>query len=268
MKPQLFLLLICLLSLWEVKSVNAPLKPTVEDGSINITNYERTFFDDFNGPLLDQTQWKVELGSKNGAISTAQNVRFSMNCLVLYGNWNGVNFTQGRIQSLRYFDKGFFEARFRTSGSNGWHPALWLAPLNVYPPPFWNQEIDFMEMNTYNHRYVTHTMHAWSNGTTWTRLPQDILFWKSNFNVPAMNETFQIIGCQWTSTHLRIFWNGQLWLEKLYPREIWSNPLQWMISQSLQPWSDPRFPFDFSALPNIFWIDYAAYFEDPLSCAN
>lgn len=255
-------IMMLLLLLVGVEGMLAPLQPTVTDGSLNVTDYKRQWVDDFLGSQIDLTLWRVQTGIWKNAISDPQNVVVSDGILKLIGDYNlsSGNFTQGRIQSRKYVEEGFFEARVRPTGGNGWHPAFWLAPLNIYPPPFWNQELDIYEMNTYNPSYWTHTFHSWTNGTEYVRRTEDILFWRKNFNVWNMTQSFNVIGCEWTSRTMRIYYNGKLFVKQNIPTMIWSNPLQVLFTMALQPWDDPRFPFDFTALPVSFAVDYFAYY--------
>ena len=240
----------------------APLSPTVVDGSLDPALYRREWFDNFLGSAIDESKWVVETGKWKGALSDRRNVVLSDGVLHLIGDYNATlrNFTQGRVHSRGYTGPGFFEARLRPSYGNGWHPAFWLAPLNIYPPPFWNQELDIYEMNTYNPSYWTHTFHSWTNGTEYVRRRDDILFWRHNFNVWNMSQNFNTVGCEWTPERVRIYYNGQLFVQRSYPAYVWSNPLQVMLTMALQPWDDPRFPFDFNALPASLRVDYFAYF--------
>jgi beta-glucanase (GH16 family) len=114
-------------------------------------------------------------------------------------------FSAGLIQSLKDFQYGYFECKFKTPAESGFWPAFWLYGGSP------NEEIDWMELKTekYNQihvgRHAQKTSDNYFSGfmgkkTVWG----DWVKFKG-----SLNDGYNIISGEWTPTCLKYYLNGE-----------------------------------------------------------
>ena len=272
-----FLFFILLFSLFHKSKCLVPFQPTVVDNSLLLNLFQLTWYDDFNtSTQVNKSKWTIQLGSNNGGFTTENNVFIQNNNLYLKQqnetcNTTGqfLGYSQGRINSQNYFGYGFFEAKIQFPNIPSWHQSFWLVGLETFPAPFFNQEIDIVEVNTYNMYYFPQHFHCWTNGTSNQKLPISNTFWKMNVNMPQGNysslKNWHIFGLHWNQTHIDTYLDGGRLLTTVYPSFIRSNPINILFTQYI--WYDPRFPIVNTTSYMI--VDYVSFYSnsaDPNLC--
>ena len=228
---------------------NVPLYPTVVDNSLFPSSFNLTWYDDFNtSTILNTSKWTIELGFFDNGYTLPTNVFIQNNNLYLkQGNdsCNGTGiYTQGRVHSTPFFGFGYFEARIQFPNSFTWHDSFFLTALQTFPSPFWNQEIDIVEVNTYNMYYFPQHFHCWTNGTSNQKSQISNTFWKNNINMPTTGNysslhNWHIFGLHWNLTHTETYIDGGRYLTSVLPTQIVVNPVNLLFTQYL--WIDPHF---------------------------
>lgn len=143
-----------------------PETPTypAQEGSGESNGYKLVWQDLFDGEVLDESVWNIEVNGDGGGNAESQyyrreNVSISKepasgrSCLTLTArreSYSGKSFTSGRINSMgkKYFTHGKVEAYVcLPKTANGLWPAFWMMG-NDYPEVGWPRcgEIDILEM--------------------------------------------------------------------------------------------------------------------------
>lgn len=140
-----------------------PLFPA-ESGSGETDGYTLVWQDLFNGEVLDETAWNIEVNGDGGGnqelqyyrrenVSVGKDEASGRNCLILTAkreNYANRSFTSGRINSMhkKFFRHGKIEAFIKLpKTADGLWPAFWLMG-NDYSQVGWPRcgEIDILEM--------------------------------------------------------------------------------------------------------------------------
>lgn len=253
------ILLLCFL-LTTKNNALVPTSPTVVDQSLNLSNFQLAWFDDFNlSSTLDPNKWNIQTGFTSGGYSLASNVYiFNQNLYMRQSNESAGYYSQGRINSVPYFDYGFFEARIQFPNISGWHDSFWLVGLQTFGPPYYNVELDVAEVNTYNMYYFPQHFHYWTNGSSSQRMAVSNTTWKMNLNTVSPLHTWNIFGVQWNRTHVMTYLNGGRMLTANYPPNIVPNPVNILFTEFI--WIDTRFPI--INMTSYMIIDRVAYYRD------
>ena len=140
-----------------------PNDPT-QNGSGEINGYRLVWQDLFDGEVLDESAWNIEVNGNGGGnnesqyycrenVSISKEPKSGKSCLTLTArreNYGGKQFTSGRVNSMgkKYFTHGKVEAYIcLPKTANGLWPAFWMMG-NDYPEVGWPRcgEIDILEM--------------------------------------------------------------------------------------------------------------------------
>jgi len=144
------------------------VKTPSEDGSGETDGYELVWQDLFNGDVLDETVWNIEVNGDGGGnaelqfyrkenVSLGKDEKTGRRCLILTAKretYRNKSFTSGRINSKgkQAFTYGKIEALIKLpKTANGLWPAFWLMG-NDYDQVGWPKcgEIDILEMGNSN----------------------------------------------------------------------------------------------------------------------
>ncbi|KAJ6219836.1 hypothetical protein RDWZM_005648 [Blomia tropicalis] len=138
-------------------------------------NWQLVWSDEFNGNHLDENNWKYHTGvhKRNHELEfytshRHENVRVENGHLVIEARpeeYQGSNFTSGRLDGKKAWTYGKFEARAKLpSGHNLW-PAIWMMPRDSkYGIWAASGEIDIMEFRGDKPHEIMGTIHY---GGTW-----------------------------------------------------------------------------------------------------
>lgn len=140
-----------------------PNDPT-QNGSGEVNGYRLVWQDLFDGEVLDESAWNIEVNGNGGGnnesqyycrenVSISKEPKSGKSCLTLTArreNYGGKQFTSGRVNSMgkKYFTHGKVEAYIcLPKTANGLWPAFWMMG-NDYPTVGWPRcgEIDILEM--------------------------------------------------------------------------------------------------------------------------
>ncbi len=193
------------------------------DHVADYSSYELVFQDEFEqtSTSLDATKWTHEVQSAgwvnselqayvDGTSPSGKRVTEVKNGVL---NINCFRDTDGNIYSGRVyanldtgFKYGYFEARIKLPSGKGTWPAWWMMPANNdYTSNPWPGcgEIDIMEEVGVDANYVSSTIHnsVYNNGGTATE--------HGELYVETAESEYHDYGCEWTSTYLAFYVDGE-----------------------------------------------------------
>lgn len=171
-----------------------------DDGPPDTDNMELVFEDSFENEPIDAEKWRTNYpwGSRqhnyNGYVSS-QNVYVYDEKLILKAEAkesNGAAYTTGMVASQTSFDPGYVEASVKIPPpSEGFWPALWLTPVEVWPP-----EIDIFEFFGTDPR-AWMSYHYLDNNESHSKVT-------SSFGEPKFSDGYHRYGVDWSAD--RIVW--------------------------------------------------------------
>ncbi|MEG3765303.1 glycoside hydrolase family 16 protein [Alteromonas sp. 14N.309.X.WAT.G.H12] len=264
-----------------------------------VKEYELTWYDEFEGSAVDESKWQYRLDCKhwskqqkaNNVVSGGvyrillkkERVLCPKNNWLQPGQKEGdepagvVQYSGGGIISKRLFRYGFYEARLKTPVGAGWHSSFWMmrylqktensdsltfdplaSPLNshIELDPFENDSIDPTHFQTDAHQWKP------KPGTEDEGRTQNKVGTKQiRFNDGTTLTDFHIYGMEFTETHLRYYFDGELISETAFPAarykhndvNIWLTGLGTFLGNTQA--------IDDSALPEQIQVDYVRFFE-------
>ena len=245
--------------------IHIPVQLAAEVSSLPPPGYKLVFDDEFNGDALDVTKWGYRTDSKLLSTQMPENVSVSDGALKIALRKEpakGKAYTGGGIISRERFVYGYYEARFKTPGSEGWHTSFWAqksGSSRTLPSPRAQLEIDFCEQdggdpNFYSFGIINKFPDA-KKGQTWNAgrwVVED---------APDTATSFHVWSCEFTPEVIRFFFDGRLAKEESaagFPHDDMS---VWLTSIASTLKGD-RWVDDFK-LPNVAVFDYVRVFQNP-----
>ena len=178
------------------------------DGAVAAPGWVLTWSDEFDGPALDGTRWRVEHAAltKNNELQyyLPDEVYLEDGCLVLRSRereHGGRRYTSGLVDTQNRFSQAFgrFEVRAKLPKGRGIWPAHWMLPDDH---PAWPPEIDIMELLGHEPDTVHLTQHwgTWPNNAS-HGVP---------FVGPDFSEGFHVFTVEWSPDRIDWFVDGEL----------------------------------------------------------
>ncbi len=214
-----------------------------------------TFSDEFNGTAVDEVKWRYRQGddsrpyiksyqtSANNAVSDGL-----YRCILKKETMGTKQFTAGGIISRDTRRYGYYESRFKCPPTAGWHTSFW---MNTQDTSVSAIEIDVFESDSINLYSYFSNLHR--------NIPLPKLHFPKTFSAPNLNTSFHVLGCEFTPTHLRYFFNGTLMYVIDATQVPHSDQQIWLTSIGLV--YDHQPPIDESQLPVEAQYDYVRVYE-------
>jgi beta-glucanase (GH16 family) len=171
------------------------------------------------------------------------------------GKFDGLNkrdftYSAGMIQSLKDYQYGFFEIKFKIPKEKGFWPAFWL--YGATP----NEEIDWMELKTEKPNQIHVGRHCQKKEDNYTKTLFGKKVWGDWVKFEgSLNEGYNVLSGVWTANYLKYYLNGECiaiaYTKMPHPKKLVAN-----IAVSSDKGSfPPAPPKDFKDSVN-FEIDY------------
>ncbi|MGE9269239.1 MAG: glycoside hydrolase family 16 protein, partial [Verrucomicrobiales bacterium] len=154
---------------------------------------------------------------------------------------------------------GYYEARFRVPPGSGWHTSFWTQRYIKGTSESLCQEIDICEQYSGSPTGYNVCLHDWSGkhkvfGTQWIQTPN-------------LHEDFHVWGCEFTPTHVRYYFEGELVHEKDATQLEHGDGSIWLTSIASN-WSAKN-GVDDAQLPSAAVFDYVRFYEKkPEECCR
>ena len=237
---------------------------SITDSASNIKGYELVWSDEFNGSIIDTSNWNFEIGGEGWGNHEQEyyqpaNATVSDGNLIITGKKENVqsnHYTSSRMttKSKHEFLYGKIEARIKIPVGQGLWPAFWMLGSNINTVD-WPAcgETDIMEhINTDSLMYGT--LH-WDNnghvqsGDTLTSTPSD----------------YHIYGIEWDSASIRWYLDGVKYhevniLNGINSTDEFHHPFYLLLNLALGgDW--PGQTIDDSKIPAKMYVDYVRVYK-------
>lgn len=165
-----------------------------------------------------------------------------------------------RMNTIKSWKYGYFEARLKLPVGKGTWPAFWMMPKNFTAWPD-DGEIDIMEEVGYHPNYVSSSIHCKAyNHSIGTQKTREIL-------LPTAQQNFHVYALEWTEDFIRTYVDGkELFFfenDKKNNKNTWPFNTPFYLKLNLAwggNWGGAQ-GVDESCLPATYEIDYVRVFQ-------
>ena len=208
-------------------------------------NWQLVWSDEFNGNHLDENNWKYHTGvhKRNHELEfytshRHENVRVENGHLVIEARpeeYQGSNFTSGRLDGKKAWTYGKFEARAKLpSGHNLW-PAIWMMPRDSkYGIWAASGEIDIMELRGDKPHEIMGTIHY---GGSW---PNNIYHGSGErYYQQDFSQDYHTFALEWEQKEIRWYVDGKHYHAENIDRNMWSKRGKNPYNKNGEPFDQP-----------------------------
>lgn len=243
------------------------------------TGYKLAWHEEFNQPLTstgkmplpDSSEWYYENGGDGwgnnelqtyvaGVIGQDTLAQIRNGSMKIIAKKIGSTVNSVRINTVRNWKYGYFEARLKLPVGRGTWPAFWMMPANFTSWPL-DGEIDIMEHVGYRPNWASSAIHCkayhHSIGTEKT----------GEKFIPTAQSDFHIYALEWTEDYIRTMIDGEEIFrfanDKKGNKETWPFNAAFYLKLNLAwggNWGGSQ-GVDESALPCTYEIDYVRVFQ-------
>lgn len=218
-----------------------------------VNGYLLAWSDEFSGTNVDTAKWNFRTGVRLWSTQLPANNSVSNGLYYLHVKKETVgatDYTAGGIISKKSVRYGYYETRMRVPPGRGWHTSFWMM-YNGTPTNNVHIELDVLEndsvnlfkygVNTHRHQPTPH-----------------VTFGNKNVNTPSLHADFHVLGCEFTPTKIRYFFEGAL-VQTVDATQFAHNDMNiWLTSVAANLGGTTN--VDDSMLPNVAEYEYARFF--------
>lgn len=219
-----------------------------------VNGYILGWSDEFSGTAVDTNKWDFRTGVRLWSTQLPANNSVSNGLYYLHVKKETVgstDYTAGGIISKSLHRYGFYETRMRVPPGRGWHTSFWMMrnnsptnePVSIELDALENDSVNLLKysVNTHRHKPTPH-----------------VTFGYKNVNTPDLNADFHVIGCEFTPTRVRYFFDGAV-VQTVDATQFPHNDMNiWLTSVAANLGGTTN--VDDSMLPNVAQYDYARFF--------
>lgn len=213
------LLIVCFLSVFSFTACETENEGFFRDRRLNLTGYELSFCDEFEGDSLDLSAWEYQsTGARRDAFLHPGQVSVSGGNLVISGEYKEGEFGEGWYAGMLRLKEeqtyGYFEIRCIPNDSEDFWSAFWLIAPNCYSHELSQGGISGAEIDIFesykNHapttkNYIASTIHC--NGSDGDAENIDSLRVAKKF-VPNLRTEYHTFGLLWTESEYVFYIDG------------------------------------------------------------
>jgi beta-glucanase (GH16 family) len=229
------------------------------------SGYQLVFDDEFNGDKLDTNRWNYRTGSRLLSTQKPENVSVGDGTLKIAlrkESADGKDYTGGGVISRETFVYGFYEARFKTPGIEGWHTSFWAQKSAAQARTDGSKaflELDFCEQDGGDPNYysfgIINKIPDPHKGQTWNAGR-----WVIEHG-PDTSADFHVWGCEFTPNTIRFYFDGCLAREESASNFPHDDMNLWLTSLASTLKGDRW--VDDSKLPGAAVFDYVRVYQNP-----
>lgn len=220
-----------------------------------VSGYQLAWSDEFNGTNVDTAKWDFRTGVRLWSTQLPANNSVSNGLYLLHVKKETVgatDYTAGGIISKKAVRYGYYETRMRVPPGRGWHTSFWMmrnggsGPVNIELDVLENDSVNLFKygVNTHRHQPTPH-----------------VTFGNKNINTPSLHASFHVLGCEFTPTRVKYFFDGAL-VQTVDATLFPHNDLNiWLTSVAASLGGTTN--VDDSMLPNVAEYEYARFFVLP-----
>lgn len=219
-----------------------------------VSGYTLVWSDEFNGSTVDTAKWDFRTGVRLWSTQLPANNSVSNGLYLLHVKRETVgstDYTAGGIISKSLHRYGYYETRMRVPPGRGWHTSFWMMRYNSTSNAPVSIELDALENDSVN-------LFKYSVNTHRHKPTPHVTFGTKTVNTPSLNTDFHVIGCEFTPTQVRYFFDGAV-IQTVNATQFPHNDLNiWLTSVAASLGGTTN--VDDSLLPNLAEYDYARFF--------
>jgi hypothetical protein len=219
-----------------------------------VSGYTLVWSDEFNGSAVDTAKWDFRTGVRLWSTQLPANNSVSNGLYLLHVKRETVgstDYTAGGIISKSLHRYGYYETRMRVPPGRGWHTSFWMMRYNSTSNEPVSIELDALENDSVN-------LLKYSVNTHRHKPTPHVTFGTKTVNTPSLNTDFHVIGCDFTPTQVRYFFDGAV-VQTVNATQFPHNDLNiWLTSVAASLGGTTN--VDDSLLPNLAEYDYARFF--------
>jgi beta-glucanase (GH16 family) len=229
------------------------------------SGYQLVFEDEFNGDKLDTNRWNYRTGSRLLSTQNPENVSVGDGTLKIAlrkESAAGKDYTGGGVISRNTFIYGFYEARFKTPGIEGWHTSFWAQKHAAQATTNGSKallELDFCEQDGGDPNYysfgIINKIPNFHKGQTWNAGR-----WVIEHG-PDTSADFHVWACEFTPNTIRFYFDGRLAREENATNFPHDDMNVWLTSLASTLKGDRW--VDDSKLPGAAVFDYVRVYQNP-----
>jgi len=215
--------------------------------------YTLSWSDEFEGNELDMTKWAYRTDSRHWSTQTPTNVALAGGMLSLGLRkevLKGKQYTGSGVISKQLFRYGYYEAKFRVPPGAGWHTSFWLMRHGAGTNGA-RQEIDICEQDSVDSRSYTVNLHDWEG--------EHKSYGYKRVKTENLSTAFHVWGCEFTKTHVRYLFDGQVVQELDATKLHHGDHNIWLTSIASHLGGTKA--VDDSQLPSEAVFDYVRFYE-------
>ena len=219
-----------------------------------VSGYVLAWSDEFNGTAVDTNKWGFRTGVRLWSTQLPANNGVSNGLYYLHVKKETVgstDYTAGGIISTKLFRYGYYETSMKVPPGRGWHTSFWMMKQTLTTNDTAQIELDALENDS-----ITLTSYG-INNHRW--LPTPVLhFGSKSVTTPSLNAGFHVIGCEYTSSTVKYFFDGVLQQTVATTNFTPADVNIWLTSVAANLGGTTN--VDDTQLPNYALYDYARFF--------
>jgi hypothetical protein len=219
-----------------------------------VGGYQLAWSDEFNGDVVNTNKWDFRTGVRYWSVQQPQNNSVSNGLYLLHVKKEPVGtnqYTAGGLISKSLHRYGYYETRMRVPPGRGWHTSFWMMDSNSTTNEPVSIELDALENDTVNLFKYSVNIHRHKP------LPH-VTFGPKTVNTPSLNADFHVIGCEFTPTQVRYFFDGAV-VQSVDATQFPHNDMNIWLTSVAAPLGGTT-NVDDSMLPNVAEYEYARFF--------
>lgn len=217
--------------------------------------YRLAWSDDFDGTTLDSAKWQYRTDTRYWSTQLPANVSVSNGFLNLHlkkETVGSVNYTAGGVITRELFRYGYYEALMKVPPGGGWHTSFWMMKYNRPATDTVAIELDAIENDSVTPLKYGVNVHR--------HLPTPhVTFGNKNITTPSLSAGFHLIGCEFTPTTIKYFFEGTL-VQTVNATQFPHNDLNIWLTSIAAPLGGTT-SVDDSQLPAVAQYDYVRFYE-------
>ena len=219
-----------------------------------VNGYLLAWSDEFNGTNVNTSKWNFRTGVRLWSTQLPANNGVSNGLYYLHVKKETVgstDYTAGGIISSKLFRYGYYETSMKVPPGRGWHTSFWMMKQTLTTNDTAQIELDALENDSVNLFNYGINNHRW--------LPTPVLhFGGKTVNTPSLNAGFHVIGCEYTASTVKYFFDGVLQQSLATTNFTLADVNIWLTSVAANLGGTTN--VDDSQLPNFALYDYARFF--------
>ena len=217
--------------------------------------YRLAWQDEFDGTALDTAKWQYRTDTRFWSKQLPANVSVADGLLNLHLKKEAVDaveYTAGGVISRDRVRYGYYESLLKVPPGRGWHTSFWMMKSGRLATDTVATELDVLENDSVTPLKYSVNVHR--------HLPTPHLtYGTKNVTTPSLSATFNLLGCEYTPTTIKYFFNGTL-VQTVDATQFAHDDLNIWLTSIAAPLGGTT-SVDDTQLPAVAQYDYVRFYE-------